>query len=273
MKRWRVIIDETRDGYQNMALDEAIMTAHRSGEVPPTLRFYRWQPPALSLGYFQNLKEEVDLSACRDKGVDVVRRLTGGRAILHDDELTYSLTVNESLDILADSVVESYHQISRALVAGLKRLDIPVELKAREKDKKAPRGRSSACFDAPSWYEVVVDGKKLIGSAQTRKKGTILQHGSLPFSSDSDMIFSLFSFDSEREREKMRRYYSLKSTTLEESAEEKITWQELTEALSRGIAEVFSVELEMDGLTPREKELAGRLRKEKYSSEEWNAKR
>lgn len=274
MRKWRKIITEKADGYYNMAVDEAIMIAHREEKVPPTLRFYRWQPPALSLGYFQKLQEEVDAEKCREKGIDIVRRLTGGRAILHDKELTYSININESLDILSGSVVESYKQISQGLVAGLKRLNIAAELKPREKNKKAPQGKSSACFDAPSWYEVVVEGKKLIGSAQTRKKGTVLQHGSLPFSYNSEEIFELFNFSSEKRREKMRRFYALKATSLNQCCSKKISFQKLSEALAEGVAECLEIKLSRaKNLTSYEQELAQKLQEEKYSSKEWNYKK
>ncbi len=274
MGNWRKIITETSDGFYNMAVDEAIMIAHREGKVPPTLRFYTWQPPALSLGYFQKLQEEIDIEKCEEMGVDIVRRLTGGRAILHDRELTYSININESLDILSGSVVESYKQVSRGLVSGLQKLNIAAELKPLEKNKKAPQGKSSACFDAPSWYEVVVEGKKLIGSAQTRKKGTILQHGSIPFSYNSQQIFQLFNFSSEKRREKMRRFYSLKATAINQCCEKEISIQELAEALTEGLAKNLDIKFEKtDGLTSYEQKLAQELKEDKYSSTEWNYKK
>ncbi len=276
MKKWRMIVTDPADGYYNMALDEAIMKSHRQKLCLPTLRFYRWEPPALSLGYFQNHEEEVDVNNCQEKNVDVVRRPTGGRAILHENELTYSIAVNESLDLLSKSVVESYRQISSGLVQGLNMLDVPAELKPRE-GKKAPRGQSSACFDTPSWYEVVVNDKKLIGSAQTRKDGTILQHGSLPLSRNTKKIFSLFDFSSERERRKMRRIYSSRSTALyecltEEKLEE-ISFEQLTEALKEGLETALSVKIERGKLSEKEKAMAEELKSKKYLSEEWLKKR
>lgn len=274
MTTWRKVITEPKDGYTNMAIDEAIMIAHRQGKVPPTIRFYRWQPPALSLGYFQQAEKEVDLTSCEKKGIDVVRRLTGGRAILHDKELTYSITVEESAGVLSSSVVESYKQISRGLAAGLQNLNITAVLKPREKQQKAPRGKSSACFDAPSWYEVVVEGKKLIGSAQTRKKGTILQHGSLPFSLDSKKLFELFNFTSEKQREKMRKFYSLKATAIDQCCDRNISFGELTAALARGVTDSLEIELaEAEELSQHEKKLAKELKADKYRSKDWNFKR
>ncbi len=272
MPEWRLLITDPAAGHYNMAVDEAIMRSHREGSTPPTLRFYSWKPPALSLGYFQQI-EEIDREACRKKGIDIVRRLTGGRAILHDEELTYSLTVREDLDLLSDSVVESYRQISEGLVGGLQKAGVQAELKPRQKGKKAPSGKSSACFDAPSWYEIVSDGKKLIGSAQTRKKGAILQHGSLPFRQDSKKIFDLFNFSSDHEREKLRRFYSLKSTSLGELGADSLSFEDLSEALSRGISEALSIDLKTGSLTEKERRLAGELAREKYKSSTWNYRR
>ncbi|MCL4441628.1 MAG: octanoyltransferase, partial [Firmicutes bacterium] len=137
-----------------MAVDEAIMLAVAGGQVPPTIRFYRWSPPAISLGYFQSLEKEVDIVACEKAGVDVVRRLTGGRAVLHQDELTYSLVAPENNEKVAGSILESYLSISRGLVRGLNALGVEAEL---AEGKKHAEFGSAACFDAPSWYEMAVE--------------------------------------------------------------------------------------------------------------------
>ncbi|MEW5933385.1 MAG: biotin/lipoate A/B protein ligase family protein, partial [Bacillota bacterium] len=124
--RWRLIRDGYHDGATNMAVDEAIMLAHARGEVPPTLRFYGWRPPALSLGYAQKAEREVDLEACRRAGVDVVRRPTGGRAVLHDREVTYSVVISTAL--FPGSVVETYRRLSAGLVEGLRLLGLQAEV-------------------------------------------------------------------------------------------------------------------------------------------------
>jgi lipoyl(octanoyl) transferase len=150
------------------------------GEALPTLRFYTWDPPALSLGYFQRLEDVADVAACHRLGVDIVSRPTGGRALLHHRELTYSVTAPEGCLKIPASVLEAYRLFSRALVRGLTRLGVPAEL--------APgsgRGRGlapGACFDAPAAYELQVAGKKVAGSAQMRRDGALLQHGSILFS-------------------------------------------------------------------------------------------
>ena len=272
LQKWRLIDNSTHNGFYNMAVDEAIMILHSKNKVPPTLRFYSWEPAALSLGYFQKARAEIDYQQCQNQGIDLVRRLTGGRAILHDQELTYSLIIREDYNLLADSIEKSYQQISRGLVKGLQKSGIPAELKAVEKGKKAPSGHSAACFDAPSWYEVILDKKKLIGSAQRRNKGTILQHGSLPIAIDSKKIFNLLKYSSDQQRKKARRIFTARSISLEQAGY-NLNKQELEKALVQGLTESLNIEFEKDKLTQTEKKLAKKLVSEKYKTQKWNFKR
>lgn len=255
-----------------MAVDEAILKLHSQDLAPPTLRFYSWQPAALSLGYFQQAAEAVDLKKCQALNLDLTRRLTGGRAILHDQELTYSIILREDYGLLADSIEKSYQQISRGLVAGLNSLNIKAELKAVDRGKKAPRGHSAACFDAPSWHEIILNQKKLIGSAQRRRDNTILQHGSLPQTEARRDIFNILKYNSDQERKKARRLFKLKSTNLNEAGY-SFSKKELASALTQGLADKFKIEFELSDLTAAEKSLAEKLAAEKYRSKEWNLKR
>ena len=272
MEKWRLIENSTSNAFYNMAVDEAVMLLHSKNQVPPTLRFYSWEPAALSLGYFQKAEAEIDYQNCQNQGIDLVRRLTGGRAILHDQELTYSIIIREDYKLLADSIEKSYQQISRGLVKGLQILGIPAELKAVERGKKAPSGHSAACFDAPSWYEVILDNKKLIGSAQRRKDNTILQHGSLPLAVDSAKIFELLNYSTEEQRKKARRIFSAKSTSLKKAGY-NFSYSELEKALSRGLGRALGIEFERGSLSKAEKELAQQLAEEKYRDKNWTFKR
>lgn len=272
MQKWRLIINSSSNAFYNMALDEAIMISHSKNEVPPTLRFYSWEPAALSLGYFQKAKTEIDYQSCQNEKVDLIRRLTGGRAILHDQELTYSLIIREDYKLLADSIEKSYQQISSGLVKGLQTLGVPAELKAVERGKKAPAGHSAACFDAPSWYEVILNHKKLIGSAQRRKNTAILQHGSLPLVIDAKKIFKLLNYSSEQQRKKARRIFAARSTSLKKAGYD-FSHSELEKALAAGLAQALEIEFERGNLTQAEIELAKKLAVEKYQSQEWNFKR
>ncbi len=270
-EEWRLIDTGTNNAFYNMAVDEAIMKTCRKGKVPPTIRFYQWSPPGLSLGYFQQLHSEVDCATCKEHGVDIVRRLTGGRAILHDDELTYSIVGRDTEDFLPKSVLESYKVISRGIIKGLQSLGLDVELKPVEKNKKPDRGFSAACFDAPSWYEVVAGGKKLVGSAQTRQKGVILQHGSIPFSLNTDTLFRLLNISDERMRQRLKGRFQKKATSLNQQSGTKLQLKRVKNALRQGWEEVFGIGLKEGQLLPEEEKWIKELIENKYQAEDWNA--
>jgi lipoate-protein ligase A len=174
---WRLLLDPPATGARNMAVDEVLLDSVAAGNAPPTLRFYEWAPACLSLGYFQPL-DVVDVAGCRHLGVDIVRRPTGGRAILHDRELTYSVAL--PLGLLGNdvAVVPSYHRLSLALERGLRKLGVPVVL-APESAAKPALDHGPVCFDRPSAHEILLGGRKLVGSAQVRRATAILQHGSV----------------------------------------------------------------------------------------------
>ena len=280
---WRLIKDSNHTGFMNMAVDEAIMIAHREGLVPPTIRFYQWSPPAVSLGYFQDLKKEIDVDACQHLGIDIVRRSTGGKAVLHDKELTYSFIIRENHSLVNDSILETYKKISGGIIRGLSYLGIIAELvPLREKfksDSLHKRGKSeirhsdfkSICFSIPSQYEVQVEGKKIVGSAQVRKSEIVLQHGSLLIELEKDKLFSVFNFPSAQIREKLKTRF--KATSLEEILKRKINFSELSEILPRGFEEEFGVKLTEGKLTEEEEKISKELLENKYSTYEWNYER
>jgi len=280
---WRLIIDGYHTGFMNMAIDEAIMIAHREGLVPPTIRFYQWSPPAVSLGYFQDLQKEIDVDVCQDMGIDVVRRPTGGKAILHDKELTYSFIIKENHPLVNDSILETYKKISGGMIRGLSYLGITAELvPLREKlksDSLPKREKSeihnsdfkSICFSVPSQYEVQVEGKKIVGSAQVRKREIVLQHGSLLIELDRDKLFSVFNFPSVQIRERFKTRFE--ATSLEEILKKKINFSELSEILPRGFEEEFGVKLTEGKLTEQEEKISKELLENKYSTHEWNYER
>ena len=147
---WRLLRTGKRSGAENMAIDEAILIAGGEGKVPPTIRFYGWEPPTLSIGYFQRAAREVDLERLRERGVGLVRRPTGGRAVLHDKELTYSVIAPENLPGMPSSVIQSYRLISTGLLEGFRRLGLSAEMVSLE-EPAARNGSpdSAACFDSP----------------------------------------------------------------------------------------------------------------------------
>jgi lipoate-protein ligase A len=174
---WRLLLDPPATGAWNMAVDEVLLDGAAAASAPPTLRFYGWAPPCLSLGYFQSF-DVVDVAACLSLGVDMVRRPTGGRAILHDRELTYSVALPLRLLGSDRGLLPSYHRLSLALARGLRQLGAPVVL-APESAAEAVPNQGPVCFDRPSAHEILLDGRKLVGSAQVRRATAILQHGSI----------------------------------------------------------------------------------------------
>jgi len=280
---WRLLKDSYHTGFMNMAIDEAIMIAHREGLVPPTIRFYQWSPPAVSLGYFQDLKKEIDVDACKNLGIDIVRRPTGGKAVLHDKELTYSFIIKENHPLVNDSILETYKKISGGIIRGLSYLGITAELAPlREKLKNSSSGNEikskishsdikSICFSVPSRYEVQVEGKKIVGSAQVRKREIVLQHGSLLIELEKDKLFSVFNFPSVQIRERLKIRF--KAISLEEILKRKISFSELSEILPGGFEEEFGVRLTEGKLTEQEEKISKELLENKYSTYEWNYER
>lgn len=280
MTTWRFIRSGACSPAMNMAVDEAILTAHSEGKVPPTLRFYGWEPATLSIGYFQKAAEEVCFDALKRRGIGFVRRPTGGRAVLHDDELTYSMIVSESYPGMPTSVTEAYRVLSEGLVQGFRLLGLNAEMAqlATEEDKlKYAAASSAACFDSPSWYELVVEGRKVAGSAQTRQKSVILQHGSILLDMDVDLLFELLQFPSERVRERLKQSFTGKAVAINELCRAlnrpPVTLAQAEEAFRQGIAQGLGIELEEAQLTPYEEQLARQLVEEKYGNDEWNLRR
>ena len=179
---WKYIDSGPNIGAYNMAADEELLARAQAGEAVPVLRFYGWNPPTVSLGRFQHIESAVNADVCRRHGFDIVRRITGGRAVLHHQELTYSITARVDNPLFPSTVLGTYKVIATGLLAGLHNLGISAEMVSRggrhaalvEKKVKDP-----ACFSSPSWYEILVNGKKIIGSAQRRMRGAFLQHGSI----------------------------------------------------------------------------------------------
>jgi lipoate-protein ligase A len=273
---WRLINTGLGNPAWNMAVDEAILNAHSRGLVPPTVRFYGWDPPTLSIGYFQRATKEVDFDALKERGFGFVRRPTGGRAVLHDRELTYSVIVSESHPMMPTSINESYRVLSMGLLEGFRELGFEAEMVSladeKEKEKFASLG-SAACFDSPSWYELVVEGRKVVGSAQTRQLHTILQHGSILLDLDIDQLFAVLSFPSERVRERFRTAFTDKAVSIKQFSGRDLSYDEAVAAFTIGFARGLGVRLEPSELTDQERELAMQLVREKYSTDEWNFKK
>ncbi|KUK12612.1 MAG: Octanoyltransferase LipM [Moorella sp. 60_41] len=267
---WRLLDTGIADGPTNMAVDEAILQEHQAGGVPPTVRFYGWDPPTISLGYGQSLEKEIDVAALEKRRLGLVRRLTGGRAVLHDREVTYSIVVREDHPLVEGGILPSYLRIAGVLARGLRSLGAPVEVASGRKN--TGEHSSAACFDAPSWYEITVAGRKMVGSAQTRKGGVLLQHGSIVLELNVDDLFAVLRFSSSARRERLKEKFALQACGLWEVLGRPVGPEEVKEAITRSFAEMYGINLVYGDLTPREKFLVEELR-HKYAGREWNWRR
>jgi lipoyl(octanoyl) transferase len=273
---WRFIDSGHCSPSFNMALDEALLDWHSEGKIPPVIRFYGWNPATLSIGYFQKVEKEINLEAVGQYQLGFVRRPTGGRGVLHEDELTYSVIVSEEYPNMPKTVTEAYRVISEGILKGFQHLGLDAyfaEPKTIEERNALKNPRSSVCFDAPSWYELVVEGRKVAGSAQTRQKGVILQHGSILLDLDEEKLFSLFKYPNERVKERMKRAFKSKAVAINEISPRKISLEEAKKAFYRGFAEGLEVDLEPYVLTSEELAYVQKLAVERYESDEWNFKR
>ena len=265
---WRLIIDGESDGATNMAVDEAILNSVIDGASLPTLRFYAWSPPCLSLGRSQRFAD-ADLAACRAAGVDIVRRPTGGRSILHTDELTYSVSLLQTDPRARGGIVDSYRRLSEGLLAGLRGLDVDVTQAAGQ---KADAGETTAvCFESPSDYEITHAGRKLVGSAQWRARGGVLQHGTLPLRGDLARIVDYLVFpDPERPAQRRRLYQ--KALTLEEAAGAVLSFDRVARALAYGFARALNLTLVPGELAPHERALSAEIGDRVYANSDWNTR-
>jgi lipoate-protein ligase A len=236
-----------------MAIDRAILVAHSEGKVPPTVRFYTWAPPAISIGYFQSLSEEIDIDACEKLGVDYVRRITGGGAVFHEKELTYSIVIAESHPLIPKNILDSYGRICGALIRGLQQLGIH--------STYAPIN------------DIEVDGKKISGNAQTRKMNTVLQHGTILLDVDVETMFSLLKVPNEKIKDKMITDVKQRVTSVRHVLGTQVDFDQVAAAMKQGFEEEFHVNLVEGSLTDEEQRLAKHFEKECFSAFAWNHRR
>lgn len=257
---WRLLHSAPIDGAANMALDEAILHAVATGLVPPTLRFYAWEPACLSLGRAQPMAD-VDLPALRSAGFDLVRRPTGGKSILHVDELTYSVVAPQTEPRVAGTIVESYRRLSKGLVRGFEMLNVTGI--AADRRAESPHSQGAVCFESPSDYEITIGGRKLVGSAQMRARSVMLQHGALPLRGDVARICPLLRTCPDAERVRAR------AATIAEALGHPVAWQEAADAMAAGFAEALNLHLKPGKLTDQERAQAVDLRAKKYATLKW----
>ena len=268
-EQWRLILDGCASGHRNMAVDDALMTsvlcAERIAAWSHTLRLYWFEPPALSIGANQPLAE-IDLAACAAAGVDVVRRPTGGRAVLHDGCITYSVCGPAEGAVFGGGIHASYRRISEALVSAVRELGLAAVLPATPKSRSTS---TPSCFDSAAPYELLVAGRKLVGSAQVRRSGVALQHGSLRLWSGSVQTPALVNARSAR----LRTVESVDPPTLSELLGRSVSRAAAGAALADGFSRSFSVTLCPAGLDEHENQLAIAVDTGRYNSSQWTSRR
>jgi lipoate-protein ligase A len=263
---WRLIITPLAHGAWNMAVDEAILEAVGAQQSQPALRLYAWEPPCLSLGYAQP-SADVDLDRLAAHGWELVRRPTGGRAILHTDELTYSVIGPADEPRLAGSVLESYQRIAQALLQALILLEAPAQ--ANPGAPLPDTANGPVCFEVPSNYEITVDGKKLIGSAQARRREGVLQHGSLPLGGDLRRITRVLKYPLESDRSVAAERLLAHATTLETALGRAVAWESAARAFTAAFEQALNLRLEPTTLTQAELSRADELVEQKYANSDW----
>jgi lipoate-protein ligase A len=247
--RWRIIGLEAHDAYTNMGVDMALLESVRDRRSEPTIRFYRWKPSAVSIGTFQSMEREVNTQKCRELGIDCIRRMTGGGAVYHDfsGEITYSVIA--PLFLFPNGIRESYRFICDWIISGLKAIGI------------------AATF-API-NDIIVDGKKISGNAQTRKQGVLLQHGTILYDTDLRTMFSVLNVSAEKMSDKIMKNAEERVTSVSKHA--KVSIEGLYSALVQGFTE--GKEFEFGQISEEESVRAEELAKTVYRTDAWNLSR
>lgn len=254
MNIWRFIPLQEKNAFWNMAIDEAILISNIEGKSPNTIRLYRWKPSAVTIGYFQSLELEVDLNATEKFGVDVTRRITGGGAVFHDynGEITYSVIAPIDDTIIPRDLIESYKKICNGIIIALKEFSIEAVFRP--------------------YNDILVNGRKISGSAQTRRKNHILQHGTLLLDVDVDKMFSLLKVPNEKIKDKIVKSVKERVTSMRAILGYKPDFYDVAYALKNGLMSALNIELKEGELTDYELKLAERL-VEKFRSAEWIGRR
>lgn len=269
MQKWRLINSGHQSGAMNMALDEALLHAVAGGDSLPVLRFYRWRPATVTLGYAQSVHSDIDLDVCAEAGLDVVRRSTGGRAVLHAEEVTYSVISPLNTGMFGGSVLECYRVISAVLQKTLLQLGLPADLVPGKPRGGHQNAMKAVCFSAPSQYELVIEGRKVAGSAQKRHGRAFLQHGSIPLEMDLALLGKALKIDDNKTSSG-----SLQSVGwLNRWREKKLTIDEVEKVLANEFSRQLQIAWDLSDPTVCELKDAEILCSEKFSCPEWNLKR
>ncbi|MEA3355180.1 MAG: biotin/lipoate A/B protein ligase family protein [Patescibacteria group bacterium] len=252
MKKIRLLKMGHKSAFDNMSIDESILL-HSQKNNQSTLRFYGWKPTAISIGYFQNPLEEIDIDSCKNQNIDLIRRVTGGGAVFHDQEVTYSLISPIENKFIPLDIKESYYKISQGIIKGLEVFGIQA--------KFVPLN------------DIIANNKKISGNAQTRKKGILLQHGTILLDVDVDKMFTILKVPQEKLKDKIIKNVKERVTGINKLTGKEVSFDEAQTALIKGFEKALNLNYTIGSLTPSEIKLALELKKKKYTTHQWNYKR
>jgi lipoate-protein ligase A len=273
--KWKFSYTGRNDAFMNMALDEALLISSQKKGAAPVLRLYQWEPKAVSFGYSQAIGRTLNSKKCQKMKIDFVRRITGGRAVPHDNDLTYSICASaDYFDSLGESVNETYKRISLAFVESLKLLKIKGEFEKMlpQENRVKSSDLSKPCFSSAIRYEIKVNGRKLIGSAQRRFQNSFIQHGSIPLEDQSIDLVELLPHTSSVKKQRLKIKLNKESVCIRTLLGETPGMDRLISAVKSGFSSFFGVSLVDDDISAEELGLAYRLAS-KYKSEAWNFRR
>jgi len=272
--KWRFLVSGKLSPAENMAIDDAIFQCIQDGRSLPTIRFYDWEPSTISCGFNQEAAKEVDFTALDELGFGFVRRPTGGRVVLHDNEVTYSV-ISPVAERLAGNVTASYSEISKALAKGFELLGIKVDFEKGNLSSEHQRQVANPCFTSSSRYELSYKRKKIVGSAQVRKNGCLLQHGSILLNYDQSKLAQILHGLSIAQKERMSNYLKRKTVSINQILSVPKEYYEVVELLISGFKEKWSTDefMNKNTLETYELKIANELRLTKYLTDEWNQKK
>jgi lipoate-protein ligase A len=258
LKEWKLIVDKKPlSGSLNMAVDEFLFRSI-SNESQTFLRFYRWERPTVSLGYSQNIRKVVDVEYCQKQGIDIVRRMTGGKLVLHHKEVTYSLCSSDR-ETFTSKLLDSYRLISQALMRGFEKMGLKPCL-ADAPPSSYVRG-NMPCFSYPARNEIEVEGKKIVGSAQKRAGSKFIQHGSIPLEEDEGFLGPVSFLKREDSKGRM--------ISLSQALGKKVSFDWAVEHLAFGISEFFKINFKPKVFDAEEKEAISKIQEERYGNKDW----
>jgi lipoate-protein ligase A len=252
-EKWRLLQTGYKNAYTNMAIDRAVMASNSKKSAPPTVRFYGWEPSAISIGYFQSLRDEVDIDVCNKLNIDYVRRITGGGAVFHEKELTYSIVISDSHPLIPKNILDSYGRICGAVIRGLNNLGIH--------------------SDYSPINDIVTNGKKISGNAQTRKIKTVLQHGTVLTDVDVEKMFTVLKVPNEKIKDKLITNVKERVTSIKHILGFEPKFNEIADSMRKGFEEEFNIRLVNGELSKEEIELTKKFEEECFSSYDWNYRR